>query len=64
MPLVVYSKGLVKYLRPRKDELPVIGRMVNENETLRRTYLTGNLSRTSDNMLQLQRALLMKGTKS
>jgi hypothetical protein len=64
MPLVVHSKGLVKYLRPHKDEMPIIGRLVNENETLRRTQLTGNLSRTSDNMLQLQRALLAKGIKS
>lgn len=58
MPLVVVRKGVVAYKRPRKNELPVIGRLVCLNKTLSILDQAKKIRELSEGMYLVQSALL------
>jgi len=62
MPLVVVD-GQVLYRRPKKDELPVIGRMYCNNEIRISKQRDKHCRELSKSMSLLQKALL-KGKKN
>jgi len=62
MPLIVIA-GAVKYRRPKKHELPVIGSLYQSNEIYQRKEREKLCSELSDSMSVLQKALL-KGKKN
>jgi hypothetical protein len=62
MPLIVIA-GAVKYRRPKKNELPVIGSLYQSNEIYQRKEREKLCSELSDSMSVLQEALL-KGKKN
>jgi len=57
MPLIVIA-GTVKYRRPKKHELPVIGRLYQSNEIYKRKEREKQSSELSEHMSVLQIALL------
>jgi hypothetical protein len=61
MPLIVID-GTVKYRRPKKHELPIIGRSYQDNELYRRKEREKQSVEMSIGMSLLQEALL-KGKK-
>lgn len=59
MPLVVVD-GRVMYRRPKKEELPVIGRLYCNNEIRIRKEREHHVRELSDSMSLLQKVLLRK----
>lgn len=59
MPLVVVE-GQVMYRRPKKEELPVIGRLYCNNEIRIRKERERHVRELSDSMSLLQKVLLRK----
>jgi len=62
MPLIVIA-GMVKYHRPKKHELPIIGRTYQDNEIYRRKQRDKQCEELTRSMSLLQVALL-KGKKN
>lgn len=63
MPLVVVD-GQVMYRRPKKDELPKIGRMYFMNQIYIRKQRDQQCRELSKSMSSIQKALLIKEKKN